>query len=51
MTTAIFLFFLRKKLLERLGTAILMNSPNRFTKLPVSERYYDKRSSLIGVRS
>ena len=42
--------FLRKKLLERLGLAILMNNQNRFRKLPVSERYYDKRSNFYTMR-
>ena len=35
-----------QQLLERLDPAILgvMNNPKRLKKLPVSQRYYDKRS-------
>jgi hypothetical protein len=37
-----------KKLLERLGPAIVIKNPKRFRKLPVLECYYDKRSSSRG---
>jgi hypothetical protein len=37
-----------KKLLERLGPAIVINKPKKLRKLPVLECYYDKRSSSRG---
>jgi len=37
---------MKKKLIERLNQAIdALNNPKRLRKLPVSERYYNKRSA------